>query len=91
MLTSSELELDHSLHGLARALSDRRINLNRRLHRLKGFENLWQSDLLHVRAQVAGPDEFNIGAFDGDVVAHRTLCDENRPRGSLILDVGDHS
>ena len=38
-----------------------------------------QRDSLHVRAEIAWPDELDIRVLDRDVVAHRALGDHDHP------------
>ena len=46
-------------------------------HGLKRMQNPSQRDALHVRAEIAGPHEFDIGIFDRDIVAHRAFGDHH--------------
>ena len=43
-------------------------------------QDLRQRDALHVRAEIAGPHEFDIGIFDRDIVAHRAFGDHHHAR-----------
>ena len=60
------------------------------LHRLQRAQDLRQRDPLHVRAEVARPDELDVRVLDGDVVAHRALGDHHHPPRPGLADVADH-
>ncbi len=47
-------------------------------------------DPLHVRAEIAGPDEFEIGVLDRDVVAHRAFRQQHHARRPLFGDIGGY-
>ncbi len=69
---------------------DGRVDRHLVLHRLQRVPDLRQGDLLHVRAEIAGPHELDVGMLDGDVVAHRALGHQHDAPRLLLADIVDH-
>src|SRR5437867_2595597 len=54
------------------------------------MENLRQRNALHVRAEVARTNEFDLRVLDRDIVAHGALRDHDDAPRAAFADVPDH-
>ena len=57
---------------------------------LQRMADVLQRDPLHVRAEIAGPDELHVGVEHGNVVAHRALRQQHDPGRPLLADEVRH-
>ena len=57
---------------------------------LQRMADVLQRDPLHVRAEIAGPDELDVGVEHRDVVAHRALRQQHDPGRPLLADEVRH-
>ena len=66
------------------------IDLDLVLVGLQRVADVLQRDPLHVRTEIAGPDELDIGMQHRDVVAHRALRQQHHPGRSLLRHEARH-
>jgi hypothetical protein len=59
-------------------------------HGLERATDLRQRDPLHIRTEIAGPNELDIGMQSGNVVAHRALGHHDDARRTALADIADH-
>src|SRR4029077_561759 len=81
---------EHAFDGAARPLGDRGIDRDLVGYGFERAPDLRQGDALHVRAQIAGPHEIEIGILQRDIVAHRALGQQHDATRLLLADKSGH-
>src|SRR5580698_4599444 len=89
-ISRSGLHRQHALDGDTGAGRDGFVHHDFMRHGLKRMKNAVQSDALHVRAEIAGPHEIDVGIFDGEIVAHRAFRHHYHAAGMVLADIADH-
>jgi hypothetical protein len=82
---------EHPLDRAAGPIANGRVHLDPVLHGLEGVQDLRQRDPLHVRAEVAGPDELHGRELDGHVVGHGALRHQHDAGRTSLAEVADHA
>src|SRR5262245_52020648 len=88
---ASVLQIHHALNRPPRPRCDCGIDHGLLLHVDEAIEDLRQGDALHVRAEIAGPHELDIGQFGLHVVGHRTFRDHDDARWPVLSHPIDHA
>src|SRR5579871_458856 len=66
-------------------------DFNGMCHRLQRAQNLLERDPLHVRAQIARPNKFDIRMLDRDVVAHGAFGHHHNAARPVLSNITRHS
>src|SRR5262245_12975282 len=84
-------QIHYALDRASRPRRDRGIDHDLFPEMDQAVENLGQHDPLHVRAEIARPDEFDLGQLGLHVVGHRALRHHDHPARTVLAHPVDHA